>query len=173
MPSINQMPDDKFQEALEELVLFNNPKNKIYDKTKASADKVSNFEDRIYKEWTEMQDMIDINFRKIKAKRRVDILIAMAYQAFQQSKKAYKEIYKNNVGTDKEYINHKISTASAGDHRWFSILADLCKWEQSANLANVNDESFDYQSIVMLHSQIEELKEMLDVTSEPGDNSSD
>jgi len=155
MSSFKNLPDDKFEDLLEELYLQNKTKSQIFNTTKSSQERIDEFSGNVHAKWND-NSSINQSKEKLfsKTEAQCDYLIRLGFESFLKSKKRYKSIYRNDTTNVRgpTVENHRIIENGPGDDKWLRFILDVMKYRgQLAKLDNIsgaNDHGFDPETFI-------------------------
>ena len=155
MPSFKNLPDDKFEDLLEDLYLQNKTKSQIFNTTKSSQERIDVLSENVYFKWENSSSVNQAKERLLsKTEAQCDYLIRLGFESFFKSRKRYKPIYRNDTtnlrGPTVE--NHRIIENGPGDDKWLKFVLEVMKYRgQLARLDTINgfnDHGFDPETFI-------------------------
>lgn len=152
MPGPHQLPDDAFEDLLEELYLQNKTAVQIQRETKSSQARINKLTQNVQRRWEENSSInTSRNASLAKIEAQCDYIGRLALESFFKSRKRFKQIYRNDVTNPSQRIieNHRITESGPGDPQWLRVALSTVQYK--ALLAKVDkidpriDDDFDVE----------------------------
>jgi hypothetical protein len=155
MSNFKNLPDDKFEDLLEELHLQNKTDLQVFNTTKVSQEKINIFSESVYSKWDKKSSINQPKERLFaKTEAQCDYLVRIAFESFMKSRKRSKSVYKNDTTNVRgpTIENHRIIENGPGDDKWLRFILEVLKYRgQLAKLDSinaVNDYGFDSETFI-------------------------